>query len=163
MVKNLPVDVGDTDTIPDLGRSHMPRSDQARVPHYWACALETESQQEKPPQWEAHVPQRESSPCSGPLEKSPSSNEDPAQPKINKLYLKKKKKGKEKGEADVRPSTQAISLNRWPPYNAHRSVYFDMGGKTELSYYFMLDNYTVLVQKSMYRCIYMYMYMACTL
>ena len=38
--------------------------------------------QQEPPQWEAFVPQ---------LEKSPHSNEDPAQPKINKQKIKKKK------------------------------------------------------------------------
>ena len=43
---------------------------------YWACAL----QQEKAPQGEAHVPQLESSPFSLHPEKSPRSNEDPAQP-----------------------------------------------------------------------------------
>ena len=46
-----------------------------------ACA----PQQEKPPQWEARAPQLESSPCSPQLEKSPCSNEDPVQPKIDKL------------------------------------------------------------------------------
>ena len=46
-----------------------------------ACAL----QQEKPPQWEAHVPQPESSPCSPQLEKNPCGNEDPGEPKINKI------------------------------------------------------------------------------
>ena len=35
--------------------------------------------------WEAHAPQRESSPCFLQPEKSPRSNEAPAQPKINKL------------------------------------------------------------------------------
>ena len=38
---------------------------------------------EKPPRWEAWAPQWESSPGSPQLEKSPLSNEDPAQPKIN--------------------------------------------------------------------------------
>jgi len=41
-------------------------------------------QQEKPPQGKACTVQPESSPCWQQLEKSPSSNEDPAQPKINK-------------------------------------------------------------------------------
>ena len=45
-----------------------------------ACAL----QQERPPRWEAHAPQPESSPCLPQLEKNPRSNEDPAEPKINK-------------------------------------------------------------------------------
>ena len=31
VVKNPPANAGDTDSIPDLGRSHMPRSNEARV------------------------------------------------------------------------------------------------------------------------------------
>ena len=46
------------------------------------CALES-VQQEKPPQWEACTLEQ-SSPCSIQLEKSPCSNKDPAQPKMNK-------------------------------------------------------------------------------
>ena len=67
--------------------------------NYWACALEPRShkyraptqqlpkpmnptahalQQEKPPQWEAHAPQLESSTLLPQLEKSPRSKEDPA-------------------------------------------------------------------------------------
>ena len=32
MVKNLPANAGDTGSSPSLGRSHMPRSNQAREP-----------------------------------------------------------------------------------------------------------------------------------
>ena len=32
VVKNLPTNAGDTGLIPGLGRSHMPRSNQARAP-----------------------------------------------------------------------------------------------------------------------------------
>ena len=32
MVKNPPANAGDTGSIPDLGRSHMPRNDKAHVP-----------------------------------------------------------------------------------------------------------------------------------
>jgi len=32
VVKNLPVNAGDTGLIPDLGRPHMPQSNEARVP-----------------------------------------------------------------------------------------------------------------------------------
>ena len=70
--------------------------------NYWACALELRSrnysrlqvfstwamQQEKPPQWQAHVQQwqacatqLQSSPHSPQLEKNPLNNEDPAQTK----------------------------------------------------------------------------------
>ena len=79
---------------------------KAKMPgchNYWVCALEPMScnywayvpkllkpagpkacalQQEKSLQWEAQAPQLESSPCSLQLDKSLSSNVDPAQPKI---------------------------------------------------------------------------------
>ena len=63
--------------------------------NYWAHALQllkpTASahalQQEKPPQWETHAPQLESSPWTPQLDKVVRSNEDPAQPNIN--YFKK--------------------------------------------------------------------------
>ena len=64
VVKNLPANAGDTGSVPDPGRYHMP----------WGN--------------EAHAPQLESSSSLPRLEKSPCSNEDPAQPKIK---LKKKK------------------------------------------------------------------------
>ena len=78
--------------------------------NYWACALEPGScnywahmqqlskptcprahalQQERQKQWEAHIPQLESSSWSLQLQKSLHGNEDPKQPKINE---KKKKK-----------------------------------------------------------------------
>ena len=71
-----------------------------RVRHDWATntgaqepqLLKPESprahhlQQEKPVQWEAHKPQLESSPHLPWLEKIPSSNEDPAQPKIKIIF-----------------------------------------------------------------------------
>ena len=63
---------------------HVPHLRQTARPR--ACAL----QQEKPPQWEAHAPQLESSLCLLQLEKNPHGNQDPAQPKIK---LKKKKQG----------------------------------------------------------------------
>ena len=74
--------------------------------NYWACALEPGSctywarvpqllrpacpqlQQEKSLQWEACVPELESSLHSPEPKKSPWSNVDPAQPKIN-IYFKK--------------------------------------------------------------------------
>ena len=49
---------------------------------YWACAL----QQEKPQQWEALALQQGVAPHSPQLEESPHSNEDPAQPNINKNF-----------------------------------------------------------------------------
>ena len=90
-----------TDSIPGPGRSHMLRATNPLHHSYWACALEPENhnywspsprtcaqQQEKPPQWEAHAPQLESSPYLLQLEKSLNSNEEAAQPKINKKFLK---------------------------------------------------------------------------
>ena len=71
MVKNPPANAGDMGSIPGLGRSHMPRSNKARVPQLLSlrsrarepqllgpCATTTEDlaprahapQQEKPPQ-----------------------------------------------------------------------------------------------------------------
>ena len=46
-------------------------------------------QQEKSPQHEARIPQLQRSPCYPQLEKSSSSTEDPAQPKINALKTSK--------------------------------------------------------------------------
>ena len=99
--KSPRANTGDVTLSPDPGRSHTLHN-QA---HCWACALEpgqpqllsapaamTEThvpqglcpQPEKPPQWEAHTPQLESSLHSPQLEKSLYSNKDPAQPEINK-------------------------------------------------------------------------------
>ena len=51
---------------------------------YWAHTLEPQVlQQEKPPQWEAHTLQ---------IEKPVCSNEDPAQPKVDKQIKSKKKR-----------------------------------------------------------------------
>ena len=78
VVKNPPANAGDTCLSPNPGRSHMPRSDQARAPQLLSLrstahepqllslrATTTEAlaprapapQQEKPPQWEARTPQ----------------------------------------------------------------------------------------------------------
>ena len=90
MSKNLHIDVGDMDLIPLSGK----------IPHAMGqlspCATTTEPtfykyeahrsrgcapQQEKPPQWEAHVLELESSLCSPTTRDSPhKSNKDPAQP-----------------------------------------------------------------------------------
>ena len=83
-VKNPPANAGDTGSSPGPGRSHMPRSNYTRVPQLLSlcsrarepqllspCATTTEArvprarapQQEKPPQWEAHAPQRRVAPA----------------------------------------------------------------------------------------------------
>ena len=70
---------------------------------YWVCVLEAWKpkllkpkhpraralQQEKPLQWEAFTLQLQSNPSSQQLGKSPPSNEDSAQPKINKITKKR--------------------------------------------------------------------------
>ena len=104
-VKNLPANTRDTSSIPEPGRSHLPRSDSAHAPrllnlysrarepqlsnpvHLKACALQQEEPTTRP------TPQPESKPCPLRLEKGPHSNKDPAQTKINKQnYLKNKNK-----------------------------------------------------------------------
>ena len=51
VIKNLSANAGDVGSIPDLGRSHMPWSNEARVPHLLTlCSGAHEPQQEKPPQ-----------------------------------------------------------------------------------------------------------------
>ena len=68
MVKNSPANAGDMDSSPGPGRSHMPWSNEARVPQLLsprARATEARApracapQQEKPLQWEACAPQWE--------------------------------------------------------------------------------------------------------
>ena len=80
VVKNPPANAGDTDSSPGPGRSHMPRSNEARAPQLLSLrsrahkpqllslrATTNEApvprasalQQEKPLQWEARVPQLE--------------------------------------------------------------------------------------------------------
>ena len=72
MVENPPANAGDTGSIPGPGRSHMPQSNEARVPQLLSLrAATTEAraprarapQQEKPPQWEARAPQQRVAPA----------------------------------------------------------------------------------------------------
>ena len=92
---------GETSSIPDLGRSHVPQSNKAHGSQLLSlCSRAQEPQllsplapqilkpvhprdralqQEKPLQLEASAPQLESSPCLPQLEKTPCSNGDPAQ------------------------------------------------------------------------------------
>ena len=79
VVKNPPANAGDTGSSPGPGRSHMPQSNEPRVPQLLSlhsrackpqllspCATTTEAhaprarvpQQEKPQQRETHAPQR---------------------------------------------------------------------------------------------------------
>ena len=113
-----------------MHHSYWTCAPKPRSPNYWAyvttllkpvlpraCALKWE----KPPQWEACMSYLETSVYSPQLEKSPLSNKDPAQPKINlkiplilrwSLYLKRNQntgllgsspsylKGRERGSQD---------------------------------------------------------------
>ena len=72
MVKNPPPNAGDTGSIPGLGRSHMPQSNQARAPQLLSpCAATTKArapraralQQQKPPQGEACAQQQRVAPA----------------------------------------------------------------------------------------------------
>ena len=77
VVKNLPVNAGDTGSSPGPGGSHMPRSNWARAPQLLSlCSRACEPQllkpthlkpvllnKEKPPQWEARAPHRRVAPA----------------------------------------------------------------------------------------------------
>ena len=85
MVESPPANAGDTGSSPDLGRSHMPRRNWARVPQLLRSA------------------RLEPVLCSGRSHRSekPSySNEDPMQPKIKKLKKKKKVNGSVRNTVD---------------------------------------------------------------
>ena len=84
VVKNLPPSARDMASIPDPGRSHMPKSNWVCVHHsYWACAPQPLSPHTLEPM---HC--MKSSPDSSHLEKSPHSTEDPAWQKKTTIYLK---------------------------------------------------------------------------
>ena len=86
MVENLPANAGDTGSSPGLGRSHMSRSNWAREPQLlslriWSlCSATREAAIVRGPHTTMksgpHLPQ---------LEKALARNEDPTQPKLNKL------------------------------------------------------------------------------
>ena len=93
--KEFAASAGDTGSIPDLGKSHMPWSNQARVPQLLSlCSGAWELQrlkparprvlaprQEKSLQWETRTLQPEKSPHSPQPEGSPCSSEDTTEPK----------------------------------------------------------------------------------
>ena len=59
VAKNLPANAGDMGSIPGLGRSHMSRSNKARVPQLLRLPTRARApKQEKPLQWEARALQR---------------------------------------------------------------------------------------------------------
>ena len=85
MVENLPANAGDMGSSPGLGRSHMPRSNWAREPQLlslriWSLCSTTR---------EACAPWWRVAPARRNYRKPSHRNEDPTQPKINKLIKKK--------------------------------------------------------------------------
>ena len=88
--KNPPASAGDTGSILDPGKSHMPQGNQVHKPQLLSLssgALERQLlkpvhpttcawQQEKPSQWKTHAQQLESTPHLLQAEKSLCSNED---------------------------------------------------------------------------------------
>ena len=84
-VKNPPADAGDTDSIPDPGRSHMLQSREACAPplaNPEPDALEPVLRRKGSPLDEKPVHHNQRAACSPQLETSPHSNEDPAQLKV---------------------------------------------------------------------------------
>ena len=77
--------LGKEDPTCNRATTEAPLPQLLKPKHPRACS----PQQEKPQQWEARALQLERSPCLLQLEKSPHSNEDPAQAKINKIKNKK--------------------------------------------------------------------------
>ena len=105
VVKNPPANAGDTKSIPDLGRTHMPLSNSAPAP--WLLSLCSRARERlllslHVATAEAHVPESscstrgetttgrsptprpESGPCSSRLDKSLHSNKDSGQTKTSK-------------------------------------------------------------------------------
>ena len=93
VVKNLPVNAGGHRFHPWSGKiPQLERLSPCATLLKLKCPTARVPQQEKPLQWKAFTLQLENTRCLLQLEKSPHSNEDPAQPKINKytkLFLKR--------------------------------------------------------------------------
>ena len=59
VVKSPPANAGDTGSSPGPGRSHTPRSNQARAPQLLSLRSRARApQQKKPQQWEVRTPQK---------------------------------------------------------------------------------------------------------
>ena len=94
-----------TEQVSQCALTIEPCAGEPRSHSYWSlCTPEPVLCNKKPLQGEACTPQQERSPCSLQLEKSLHNSEDPAQPKINKQNLKRKK---EKGHKLVTCGTHA--------------------------------------------------------
>ena len=88
VVKNLPINAGDMGSIPDLEDSICHEVTKPVRHNYWSLHSRAYALEKKPLKL-ARAFQIESSLCSLQLEKIPCSNEDPAQPKINKIIINK--------------------------------------------------------------------------
>ena len=90
LVKNPPANAGDTGSIPDPGRSHMPWSNWACAQLLSPCTATTDTQvpgardpqQERSLRWQAHTPQWRVAPTRCNQRQPTCSKEGPAQPKI---------------------------------------------------------------------------------
>ena len=84
VIEKSPAIMGDTGSVPGLGRSHVLRSNQARVPQ--PLKLRSTSWgpvQGKPLKWEAYTSQLENSSCSPQLEKVHTQRRRPMATKTN--------------------------------------------------------------------------------
>ena len=97
MVYNLPANVGDTGSSPDLGRSYMPQSNSTHTSQLLSLCSRPQKLQplklKSPRAWcfatrdatsVRSLSTAKSSPCSQQLDKSPRGIKDPEKPKVNK-------------------------------------------------------------------------------
>ena len=90
VVKNPPANAGDMGSIPDLGRPQVPWSNQARAQLLQPKCLEPVLPTRAATTVGSSAQKGESSPHALQPEKSPHSSEDPAQPKVNNLFLSRR-------------------------------------------------------------------------
>ena len=115
MVKNPPANAGDTCSIPGLGGSHTPGSVLAPEPQLLkrTCSRACTPQQGRPLPRETRAQQQSKAPAHLNLRKPAQRNEDPGQPKVNKIWKTKPKTSLEL----VAISACYITLNRWAASN----------------------------------------------
>ena len=115
MVKNPPANAGNTCSIPGLGSSHMPGSVLAPAPQLLkhTCSRACAPQQGRPLQRETRARQQREAPALLNLRKPAQHNEDPGQPKGNKIWKTKPKTSLELAAI----SACYITLNRWAVSN----------------------------------------------
>ena len=90
MVESLPANAGDMGSSPGLGRSHMPWSNcahepQLLSPRVWSLCSAGEAAIVRPAHRDEEWP-----PLATTRESPRTENEDPTQPKINKINFKKR-------------------------------------------------------------------------